>query len=145
MPVGKESKIAMWIHALREYAPTLRVRAAESWGAIRENPAAIWYSPATRYAAIAIGGVIAILIIRVVVGALTPPLPEGAGKPSDTAVFYVICNNETCEKHNRPMAIQRKTKFKRFPVTCPHCNQKTCYRALRETSGPNKGQWVILE
>lgn len=145
MPVDKESKVVAWLHALREYAPSVRVRAAEGWEHFRENPALIWQHPVTRYGAVIVAGVAVILILRTVIGSLTPPLPEGAGEASNTAVFYVICNNPACAKHGQPTAIKRKHSFDRFPVKCTHCGQKTCHRAFRATSGPHKGEWLIEE
>jgi hypothetical protein len=143
VPVGKESKIAAWIHALREYAPSAKVQAVELGQRIRENPAQLWHSPVARYTAITLAGVMALLIIRLVVGALTPPLPKNAGEPSDTAIFYIMCSDPGCSKCGEPMAIQRKHDFDRFPVTCPACGKKTGQRAHKAKSGPHKGKWMM--
>jgi len=139
MPVEKESKLSVWIAALREWVPMVRARTVDWWMVVRENPVLIWQTPAVRYTVIGIGGLIAVLVLRWFLLAMAPD-SAGGGKPTRTAQFHVICDSPDCGHH---FAITREFKFKKFPVQCPKCNKKTGYRAVLSTSGPDKGQWVI--
>ncbi len=139
MPVEKESRIARWIAALREWAPTIRPRLEEWWEIIRQNPMLIWQAPAVRYSAYGLGLIVALLVLRWGTSSLLPPQMVG-GEPARTAQFHVLCSDPACGHH---FVIERKFKFKDFPVQCPKCRQKTGYRAIQVHSGPDRGKWII--
>ena len=116
MPAEKESRIAMWLEAVRAWAPTVRIRFAEWWTLVRQEPILLWHTPAIRYAAFAIGLVLALGLVTWVVGAFVPPLPPGTTEPARTAQFHVLCADPTCAHH---FVIERKFRFDDFPVACP--------------------------
>jgi hypothetical protein len=140
MPVEKESKIAAWMTALREWTGSARVQLGEWWEAIKEEPALIWQTTAVRYAAYGAGGLVALILFFWVLNLVAYPLPQGAAEPANTANFDVICTTPGCGHH---FVIVRKFGFHKFPVTCPKCGNKTAYHAVRSTTGPDAGEWVV--
>jgi hypothetical protein len=139
VPVEKESRFSLWIGAFREWAPTVRPRLTDWWHRVREEPALFFQTSNVRYAACGAAALMAILMIGWFAGALTPPAPKGAGKPSQMAQFHVICDDPACGHH---FVIQRKFSFNKFPIECPKCGKKTgCRAVLSTTSG--KKEWVI--
>ncbi len=139
MPVDKESRLALWIGAVREWAPTVRPRLVEWWEVIRENPVLIWQTPAVRYSVYGLGLIVAVLVLQWGASLLLPPQMVGS-EPARTAQFHVLCSNPSCGHH---FVIERKFKFKDFPVQCPKCHQQTGHRAVRVNTGPDRGKWVI--
>lgn len=138
MPVGKESKLLLLVDAVKEWLPTVRVRFGEWWAACRGEPILFWHTPAIRYSAFALGGLLAIWAVLGVVGMFTPAGKTGVPRAT-TADFHVICTDPAC---GAQFVIKKPFGFHKFPVECPRCKKTTGERALRCVSATCKGKWV---
>jgi hypothetical protein len=136
MPVEKDPKLGLYIDAFKAWLPTLRMRLAAWFDACRAEPVLIWQTPAVRYATYLTGGLIAAWVLSSVLSWTAPP---DAPETATTADFHVVCTNPTCGHH---FVINRKFGFRKFPVTCPRCQQPTGERAVRCAGGPRDGEWV---
>ncbi len=138
MPVEQPSRISQWIGAFREWLPTARQRGAEWVSVVREEPRVIWHTPAVRYGAYAVGGLVLVLTVRWAAGMLSP----GGGTaqpPATTASFDVVCSNPACRHHYK---IMRKFGYDDFPVECAKCKQMTGRRGVQCFAGKCNGRWV---
>jgi hypothetical protein len=140
MAQEERNRLAEWTVMLREQIPILRGRLAE-WAAVcREHPRLIWETPAVRYATYGLGGLIVLWGVLAVAGAIAPAPPVDAGPEAAKADFHVICSNPGCAYH---FVIQREFSFRKFPVQCPKCVQKTGQRAYPCYSQTCQRRWVV--
>ncbi len=137
MPVEKDSKIAKWIAAIREGLPALRAHFDEWKDAVREEPTLIWATPAIRYTAY---GLVGLIVVGVLVWSAGLFHPAEVAPPAETANFHVLCTAPGCAHH---FVINREFDFDDFPVICPQCEQKTGQRAVRCLSKTCNGCWVV--
>jgi hypothetical protein len=136
MPAPNRDRWTEWRQIARERIEVARHGLREWADACREEPVLIWQTPAVRYTVYSIGALVIILILRGAVGLLEPKGVSHQPRAA-TANFDVICDNAECQ---HTFAIQRKFKFRKFPVTCPHCNERTGQRALRCPSESCRGR-----
>lgn len=137
MPAPRRDRWVEWQNVARERAEAAREVLREWWVAVRAEPELFWQTVAVRYTTYAVGGLVVFWFAR---GAIDMVQPAGAIEASPlarTAHFDVICSNPRCGRH---YIIERRFKFKRFPVACPHCQQNTGQRALRCTSKACRGK-----
>lgn len=139
MPAKKESKLGPYLDALKAWLPSVRIRTAEWAEACRAEPALIWQTPAVRYATYVTLALLALWLLRVIIGAATP---REVIERAETADFHVVCTNPDCGHH---FVINRKFRFKSFPVVCPKCSQQKGVQAVRCVGGPRDGAWVAAE
>jgi len=142
MAQEKPSKVVEWYLALREHAPTLWEGFLNWLEAVRSEPALFWQTPAVRYVTYFVCGLVLVWGVRTGVWLVTPPPPDGARQVASSADFHVICANPYCGAH---FVIRREFGFDDFPVTCPHCKQKTGFRAVPCTADDCTQQWVLPE
>lgn len=138
MPVGKDSKLAEIIIALRAYLPTLGMRLKEWWSTCRAEPILFWHTPAVRFSVYGIGTLVALKLLLITVNAFVPQ--NGNAQPrAETADFHVVCSDPACGEH---FVIRERFKFDDFPVKCRKCGKETAVRAMRCFSTTCRGAWV---
>ncbi|MEE9295882.1 MAG: hypothetical protein V3W34_13100 [Phycisphaerae bacterium] len=140
MPAPQRNQWAEMWEAARERTSTASHQLRQ-WGvAVREEPVLIWQTPAVRYGLYALGGLVLFLVLKTAMGMLQLPTPEHFQPRAKTAHFQVLCSNPACGKY---FVIERRFKFRKFPVTCPYCREPSGHRALRCTSKTCRGGMVI--
>jgi hypothetical protein len=139
MPVGKESKLGLYVDAIKAWAPTLRVRLGAWWEACRAEPTLIWQTSAIRYGVYGTSAIIGIWIFASIAGKFAPAEHREQARTAD---FQVICTNPAC---NKTFVINRKFGFDSFPVKCPACGQKTGVRGYRCNSTTCHGRIVVAK
>ena len=131
--------VELW-QATKEQAEAARGHLLEWLEAVREEPALIWATMPVRYTVYGVGGLTAIFLLRAVVGGLQVPAPAMTQPRATTAHFDVVCSSPDCGHH---FVIERKFKFRKFPVRCPYCEQDSGQRALRCNSATCRGRLVM--
>ncbi len=134
------NRLVEWLHAIRAHAPTVRQGFANWWEAVREEPVLIWETPAVRYGAYGLGGVITIWLASAGITMFTPPAPEGAKSEATSADFHVICSNSTCQTH---FVVHREFGFRGFPVACPKCKEQKGLQAVPCTGDHCTQRWIL--
>lgn len=133
-------RLVEWFHLLRGQVPVVRQRYGDWLAAVREEPALIWQTTAVRYAAYGLGAAVLLWGATRVAGTLAPPAT--ARPQAKTADFHVVCTGLDCRHH---FVIHRKFGYRKFPVDCPKCQNKTGAQARRCNSATCRGRWVPLE
>lgn len=128
-----------WLDAARTQTSILRERLDEWLAAVREEPVLIWQTTGVRYATYGVGGLIVLWMASGVLGILVPPPPENARPAAGTADFHVVCMDPDCGYHH---VIHREFGFRKFPVVCPKCEQRTGARARPCNSKACGFRWV---
>ena len=139
MAQEERNRLVEWYQVLRKQGPIARQR-VEEWGkAVRAEPRLAWEVPAIRYVTYGLGGLVLLWVVLHVAHWFAPPPPVAAKPRATSADFHVVCGNEECGHH---FVIHREFGFKKFPVVCPRCGQKTGMQAQRCNSSTCKGRWV---
>ena len=133
------NRLVEWWLAIRAHAPTIRTYLSDWTEAVREEPILIWHTPAIRYTAYSLGGLILVWIVTGVVSMLTPPPPASARPMATTADFHVVCAHPDCGHH---FVINKEFRFRAFPLTCSQCKRTTGLKARRCNSESCRGRWV---
>ena len=133
------NRFAEWVVLLREQVPVVRRHLAAWAKACREEPRLIWQTSAVRYATYCLAGLIVVWGVLGVADIVAPPRPAAARPEATTADYHVICSNPECGYH---FVVRRRFGFKKFPVRCPKCEQKTGEQARRCNSKTCQGRWV---
>lgn len=133
------SRLIEWLELGRKQVPVLR-QSIEDWlKEARKEPRMIWETPAVRYAAYGLVGLM-LLWMGLGLANAVAPAPTAATKPKATSAdFHVVCTNRACGHH---FVIHRDFGFRKFPVVCPKCGQKTGVHARRCYSPSCRGRWV---
>ncbi len=140
MPAPERNQwIEAW-EATKERSVALREQIRDWWEAVKREPALFWQTAPVRYTTYAIGAIVCIVALRTVIGALQPAGGPTFQPRAKTALFDALCYNPECRKH---FVIDRKFKFRDFPVACPFCKQETGQRALRCASDTCRGKLVM--
>lgn len=141
MPAPQRSRIVEWFALVKdEWLPAQRANLT-AWGeAVREEPQLIWQTPAIRYGVYGTASLLAVLILVWTVNLLEPAPVKGARPRAKTAAYDVVCSEPSCGHH---FMIDRKFGFKRFPVECSKCRQRTGQRARRCNSPACSGGFVV--
>ncbi|MBI4716652.1 MAG: hypothetical protein HY763_02525 [Planctomycetes bacterium] len=139
MAQEKPNRIVEWVLLMRQHLPVVRQHALDWVAACREEPWRIWHTPAVRYLAYGIGGLVAAWMVVAFVNSFAPPLPASAKPMATTADFHVVCADPGCGHH---FLIHRPFGFRRFPVTCPKCDRETGVHARLCGSPQCGGRWV---
>jgi hypothetical protein len=138
MPVEKEPKLGLYVDAVKEWLPTVRIRFGEWLDACREEPSLIWQTPAIRVMTYGVGAVLVYVIVSWLIGLMAPGGPDPVPL-AKTADFRVMCATPSC---GHQFVIERKFNFDDFPVKCAKCGQMTGERAMRCNSETCAGRWV---
>jgi hypothetical protein len=139
MAQERPNRLAEWLMLLRRNAPIARAQLKDWTSEVRQEPGLLWETPAIRYAAYGVIGVVVSWVVVLFVGFLTPPPPAGARDAAATADFHVVCADPACGYN---FVIRREFGFGGFPVMCDRCKQqqgmpgRMCYSALCQ------GRWV---
>jgi hypothetical protein len=139
MAQEKPNRFVEWYLLAKAHWPVLHERFREWCAAVREEPILIWETPAVRYTAYGLAGMIGLVITLKVGGALVPPPPVGAKATATTADYHVVCSDANCGHH---FVIHRKFGFRGFPVECTKCGKPTGQRAVRCNSKTCQGRWI---
>ncbi len=116
-------------HLVRAQLEGLPVRWREWRTTLRDDPGALWRSPAFRLGAFIALGLLLILALYWVVGALTPGGRERpAQQVTRRASVYVACTNPACRAE---YIVKEPASAKDWPLRCATCGQRTLYRATR--------------
>ncbi len=142
MAQEKPNRFVEWLLIARQNYPVLRRRLA-AWGeAVREEPALIWRTAATRYTIYLLGLIVLLWGASAVSHSLAGVTSESIPDRATTGDFHVVCSRVDCEHH---FVIHRKLGFDDFPVKCSKCEQETGTAARRCTSQECKGRWTAPE
>jgi len=133
------NRFVEWYLALKEWVPTVWEGFLAWVEAVRAEPSLIWKTVAVRYAAYGVIGLMLLTIISSIPTWVVGPPPADAKPVAETADFYVICTNPLCREH---FVVRRDKSFKKFPVMCPKCGQKTGVHAHKCWSDTCRGKWV---
>ncbi len=121
---------------LRELVSAMLLRLRAWMDAVRAEPALLWHTPMLRVAIIVLVGAGVLALINRLATGLTPGLDRSAFEtPTRLATLYVACTNPDCRVS---FTTHQPMNFKAWPLVCPHCGQKSVYRA---TLCPNCGRW----
>ena len=140
MPAPERNRWMEWWEITRSRKEAARIGLREWWEAVKAEPELVWQTPAVRYTTFLIGALIAVIAVRTAIDMLQPVDPALMTPLAKTANFDVICSNARCGRH---FIIERKFKFRKFPVSCPYCELKTGQRALRCTSKTCRSKLVL--
>ena len=139
MAQEERNRLVEWLELLRDQLPVAREHARKWLVAVREDPRLIWQTPAVRYAIYGLAGLV-FLWIGFGLADVMAPVPAAATKPQATSAdFHVVCTRDRCGHH---FVIHREFGFRKFPVVCPKCRQKTGVQACRCYSPACRGRWV---
>lgn len=133
------SRLAEWVMLLRKNVPLWREHVADWAAEVREEPRLLWEASPIRYATYGVGTILAVWLVTLVVGFLTPPPPAGAKAAATTADYHIICSDPACAYH---FIVQREFGFHDFPIECSKCNKRTGVSARRCNSPTCQGRWV---
>ncbi len=133
------NRLSEWLLLARRQIPVLRQRLDDWLRAVREEPSLIWQTPAVRYGAYGLTGLILLGVAVRFTRALAPPTPEGVRAAATSADFHVVCADAECSKH---FVIHRPFGFDDFPVRCPSCGKNSGIMARPCNSSTCKGRWV---
>ncbi len=140
MPAPQRNQwIEAW-EAAKERQAAARDALEQWWQAVKEEPALFWQTSAVRYSAYGLAALVVVLFVRAGIGLLQPGNSATVQPRATTANFDVLCSNPSCGAH---FLIERKFRFRKFPVRCGHCNQMTGQRALRCSSATCAGRLVM--
>ncbi|HUU83172.1 MAG TPA: hypothetical protein VM243_06670 [Phycisphaerae bacterium] len=140
MPSPQRSRFVEWFVLLRdEWLPSQRERITAWYEVVREEPFLIWHTPAIRYGVYALGCLLAVWLLVWAASLLEPAPAKDAGPRARTANFHVVCSDPECGHH---FMIAREFGFKKFPVKCPKCGEKTGQRGVRCNSPACRGRFV---
>ncbi len=140
MPVPQRNRLVEWFVLVKdEWLPVQRARLGVWHEAVREEPYLIWQTPAIRYSVYGLGSLLAIWALAWVVSLLEPAPMKDARPRAKTASFDAVCTEANCGHH---FIINRKFGFRKFPVECPECRQRTGQRATRCHSSACRGGFV---
>jgi len=140
MPAPRRDRWVEWREVAKQRAEAWREGLREWWQAVRAKPELFWQTVAVRYSTNALGGLTILLIGRGAIQMVKPGGQVEASPIARTAHFDVICSNPQCGRH---FVVERKFKFHRYPVACPHCRQETGQRAVRCTSKSCRGKLAM--
>lgn len=138
MPAPGRNRWSEFRETARERRDIARHEFNEWFNAAKQEPSLIWQTPAVRYGVYLIGGAMALLAAKTAIGLLQPS-PKEVVPRATTANFQVICTNQGCWHH---FMIERKYRFKGFPVECPKCHQASGQQAMRCDSDTCRGRLV---
>lgn len=142
MPPPQRSRLVEWVMLLKdEWLPSQRARLVAWYEAVRAEPVLIWQTPTIRYGVYGLGGLLAVWLLVWALSLLEPPAPAEVRARARTANFHVVCTNPDCGNH---FMIAREFGFKKFPVECPQCHQRTGQRAMRCNSRACRGRFVAI-
>ncbi len=140
MPAPNRNQWVDLLEAAKERKENAREQFRDWVGAVREEPSLIWQTPIVRYGVYSIGGLMLLLFVNAGINAMAPAGGKRVEPRATTALFDVVCYNSSCGRH---FVIERKFRFRRFPVTCPYCKEDTGHRAARCNSQQCHGKLVV--
>ena len=141
MPPQQQNRLVAWYLLVKdEWLPGQWQRLVAWSAAARREPYLIWQTPQIRYAVYGLGALAGVWLLVWMATLLEPAPSQGVRSRAQTANFHVVCSNPQCKHH---FVIVRKFGFKRFPVTCTRCDQKSCQRARRCFSPTCNRRFVI--
>lgn len=123
-PIPSASKLP---HLIREKVGELG-ESVQTWKAdLRENPAQFLASPLVRIPFWIVVGIVLLLLGRAAISAWTPTQAgRNFEQATTTATVYVACTNPSC-LHS--FQAQVPMDWKKDPLTCSKCGQKSAVRA----------------
>jgi hypothetical protein len=130
------AKFDAWLHAWREWYPTIPVRLNDWAHQVRAEPTLFFRTPAVQAVGIGLGVVVVVLLVHGLIGSIVPT-PKDATPPAQYASFHLRCTNPDC---GRTFRDQLEIDYHRWPMKCPYCQQKTVYDLRR---CPHCRDWVI--
>ena len=133
------NRLVEWYEILCKQRLVVRQVIVDWWGAAKEEPRLIWETPAVRYLTYGVCGLILVWGTAWLATSIAPPPPPDAKAPAVSADFHVVCSDTTCSHH---FVVHRKLGFRKFPVACPKCKEKTGSKAHRCNSNECRGGWV---
>ena len=139
MAQEKANRLVEWYLALKEWAPTVPARFHQWREAVRAEPSLIWQTLAVRYATYGLVGFALLTVVSAVPGWFVGPPPADARPLAVTADFHVVCSKLECGYH---FVTNQKKGFRKFPITCLRCKQKSAVHGRRCRSDSCSGQWV---
>ncbi len=139
MAQEKPNWLAEWLLIARGQLPVVRRRLEEWLATVRDQPTLIWDTVAVRCAVYGLGAVVVLWGAQTAITMLTPPATALAGPEATTADFHVVCSDVECGHH---FVVHRKFGFRKFPLECTGCRQKTGTQARRCNSTRCNGRWV---
>ncbi len=142
MAQEEPNRFVEWYLLIRRQGPVVR-RHLNAWlDAVREEPTLIWQTPAVRYTVYGTAAVVLMylfLSIPTYFGSASP----GQARPQATkADFHVVCSDRECSYH---FVINRDFGYRKFPVQCPKCAQRTGAQARQCGSKSCQRRWVAPE
>jgi hypothetical protein len=133
------NRLSEWFELGRKQVPVVR-QSVEDWlQEVRREPRMIWETRAVRYATYGLVGLVLLRMALGLAGAVGPASTPPTKPRATSADFHVVCTNRACGRH---FVIHREFGFRKFPVVCPKCQQKTGVRARRCYSPSCRGRWV---
>ncbi len=140
MPAPNRNQwVEMWA-AAKERRESATEELRQWYDAAKAEPTLIWQTPLVRYAVYGLGAFVVIMVVRTGIVMLQPADSARFQPRATTAHFDVICSNESCGRHFK---IERRFKFREFPVDCPYCKMPNGELALRCGSDTCRGRLVI--
>lgn len=115
-------------HLIREYLEALPLRVRAWRDRVRQDPSALWRSPAVRIALWIILGVLTYFAVATLIRMLTPGPARGDTHEvaTPTALLRVACTRTSCL---HAATIERPRSFRDWPVRCDACGSEAMYRA----------------
>ncbi len=132
------NRLVEWFGILRDRAPLMKDRVADWVADARQEPALVWETPAVRYTAYVLGGLMLLWVASGLAGSIAP-IPTNAEPQATSADFHVVCSDKWCGQH---FVINRRFGFSKFPVPCAKCGKRTGVRSRRCHSQTCDGRWV---
>lgn len=120
-------------HQVRDHLQGLPDRLEDMREGLREDPLALFRTPAVRVTGLIVIGIVVILLIKWFVEGLQPTGSLAFQEATPYALLYVACANPDCRA---AYTTRQPMDFDSWPLTCEKCGQPTVYRAtLCKTCG----------
>lgn len=139
MPAPQRNPWKDWAEVAKERTAIAKDQFRQWCKNVREEPGLFWATDSVRYATYTLGLVTAAWMLQFGVSLLQPVRAKDSTPRASTAFFDVVCTNPACGKLFK---IERKFRFRSFPVVCAYCRQTTGQRALRCPSTACRGRFV---
>ena len=133
------NRLVEWYGILCKQGIVVRHGVAAWWEAAKEEPRLIWETPVIRYGTYGVCGFVLLWGTMWFATSIAPPPSANAKPAAVTADFHVVCSNPTCGHH---FVVHRKMGFRKFPIVCSKCREKTGAKAHRCNSQECGGLWV---
>ena len=142
MAQEQPNRFVEWYLLIRRQGPIAR-RYLNAWlDAVREEPTLIWQTPAVRYTAYGISGLVSIYLFLSIPSCFSSTSTSQIKPQATTADFHVVCSDRECRHH---FVINRDFGYRKFPVRCPKCEQPTGAQARLCVSKTCRRRWVAPE